>query len=169
MKKLLIALCLFFVAFNVNAQEKKPVLSPPATATETLNNGTVVTINYAQPAVKGRAIGQQIAPYGKVWRTGANAATQFEINEDVKINGSELPAGKYGLFTIPGEKEWTIIFNKTWKQWGSSKYDETQDALRITVKAAKAKEFTERLTFNIEKSGKTSFAWGDVLVGFTIK
>src|SRR5690606_18967504 len=129
---------------NVNAQQKKPVLSPPATATETLKNGTVSTINYAQPAVNDRKIGDKIAPYGKVWRTGANAATQFEVSKDVKIHGSALPAGKYALFTIPGEKEWTIILNKTWDQWGAYKYDENQDALRFTVKAAKAKEFTER-------------------------
>lgn len=169
MKKLLSAVFLLFVAFNINAQEKKPVLSPPATASETLKNGAVVTINYAQPAVKGRKIGSDIAPYGKIWRTGANAATQFEVSKDVKIKGSVLPAGKYALFTIPGEKEWTVIFNKTWDQWGAYKYDEKQDALRFTVKAIKAKAFAERLTFNIEKSGKVSLTWGDVLIAFDVQ
>ncbi len=169
MKKLLSAALLFFVAFNINAQEKKPVLSPPATATQTLKNGTVVSINYAQPAVKGRKIGSDIAAYGKIWRTGANAATQFEVSKDVKINGSTLPAGKYAMFTIPGEKEWTIILNKTWDQWGAYKYEEQKDALRFTAKAGKAKTFTERLTFEIEKSGKVSLAWGDVLVAFNVQ
>ncbi len=143
--------------------------SPPATVTETLKNGTTVTINYAQPAVKGRTIGKDIAPYGKVWRTGANAATQFEVNKEVKINGQTLPAGKYSLFTIPGEKEWTIILNKTWDQWGAYKHTEADDVLRFTVKPGKANEFTERLTFNIEKSGKVSLLWGDADVSITVK
>jgi hypothetical protein len=166
------------VSLNTIAQEEvktkaevtKPApASPPATVTETLKNGTKVTINYAQPAVKGRTIGKDIAPYGKVWRTGANGATQFEVDKEVKINGQTLAAGKYSLFTIPGEKEWTIILNKTWNQWGAYKYAETDDVLRFTVKPAKAKEFTERMTFNIEKSGKISLLWGDVDVNFTVK
>src|SRR5690606_24616948 len=131
--------------------------------------GTVVTINYAQPSVKGRTIGNEIAPYGKVWRTGANAATQFEVSKDVTINGKSLKAGKYALFTIPGTKEWTIIFNKTWDQWGAYKYDEKEDALRITVKAGKSKSFTEKMTFTIAKSGDVNLLWGDVQVGFKVK
>lgn len=152
----------------VNAQ-KKPVLSPPATATETLKNGTVVTINYAQPSVKGRTIGNEIAPYGKVWRTGANAATQFEVSKDVTINGQALKAGKYSLFTIPGAKEWVVIFNKKWDQWGAYKYDEKEDALRVTVKPSKSKTSTEKMTFTIAKSGEVNLLWGDVKVGFKVK
>lgn len=143
--------------------------SPPATTTQTLKNGTKVTINYAQPAVKGRTIGKELAPYGKVWRTGANAATQFEVDKDVKINGNTLSAGKYSLFTIPGEKEWIIILNKTWDQWGAYKYNEKEDALRFIVKPEKTKEFVERLTFQIEESGKVSLSWGDVLIALYLK
>ncbi|RZM18573.1 MAG: DUF2911 domain-containing protein, partial [Pedobacter sp.] len=104
------------------AAAKPAPASPPATASQTLSNGTQVTINYAQPAIKGRTIGNEIAPYGKLWRTGANAATQFEVNKAVKVNGKALAAGKYALFSIPGEQEWTIIINKTWNQGGTSKY-----------------------------------------------
>lgn len=160
---------ILFLSFNSIAQEKPAPASPAATASQTLNNGTKVTINYAQPGIKGRTIGNEIAPYGKLWRTGANAATQFEIDKDVKINGKTLAAGKYALFSIPGEKEWTIIFNKTWNQGGTSKYAEADDALRFTVKPEKAKEFTERMTFDIQKSGKVSLIWGNTNVNFTVK
>jgi hypothetical protein len=78
-------------------------------------------------------------PYGKVWRTGANEATIFETTGDLVINGQKLPAGKYGLFTVPGEKEWTIIFNSVWDQWGAFKYDASRDVLRIKANAVKSK------------------------------
>lgn len=168
MKKIL--LCLVMAVGTVAASaQNKPVLSPPATVQETITKGATVTINYAQPSVKGRTIGNEIAPYGKVWRTGANAATQFEVSKDVTVNGKELKAGRYSLFTIPGVKEWTIIFNKTWDQWGAYKYDEKEDALRITVKPVKAKAFTEKMTFTIAKSGDVDLFWGDVQVGFKVK
>ncbi|MFD1628823.1 DUF2911 domain-containing protein [Pseudopedobacter beijingensis] len=149
--------------------QNKPVLSPPATAKQTLANGVEVTINYAQPSVKGRTIGNDIAPYGKVWRTGANAATQFEVNKDVTVNGHALKAGKYSLFTIPGVKEWVVIFNKTWDQWGAYKYQEKEDALRVNVKSGKTKQFTEQMTFEIDKAGQVDLLWGDVAVGFKVK
>lgn len=168
MKKILLCFIMAVTTVVANAQ-KKPVLSPPATVQETIGKGTVVTINYAQPSVKGRTIGNEIAPYGKVWRTGANAATQFEVSQDVTINGQALKAGKYSLFTIPGVKEWTIIFNKTWDQWGAYKYDEKEDALRITAKPAKSKSFTEKMAFTIGKSGDVNLLWGDVKVGFKVK
>lgn len=168
MKKILLCFIMAVTTVVASAQ-KKPVLSPPATVQETISKGTVVTINYAQPSVKDRTIGNEIAPYGKVWRTGANAATQFEVSRDVKINGQVLKAGKYALFTIPGVKEWTIIFNKTWDQWGAYKYDEKQDALRIVAKPTKSKSFTEKMTFTIAKSGDVDLLWGDVQVGFKVK
>src|SRR5687768_761079 len=91
-------------------KSKRP--SPPAVEKETLSGGATVTIDYSQPSVKGRAIGKDIAPYGKVWRTGANEPTTIEISNDVKVEGQTLPAGKYSLWTIPGESEWVVIFNK---------------------------------------------------------
>lgn len=168
MKKILLCLIVTIATITTKAQEK-PVLSPPATAKETLSNGTIVTINYAQPSVKGRKIGEEIAPFGKVWRTGANAATQFEVSKDVMINGKILKAGKYALFTIPGPKEWTFIFNKVWDQWGAYKYEESQDVLRVAAKSAKAKSSTEKMTFEIAKSGQVNLLWGDVQTGFKIK
>ena len=143
--------------------------SPPASVSETIKGGTVVTINYSQPALKGRTIGNGVAPFDKVWRTGANEATVFEVSKDVKVNGNALPAGKYGLFTIPGKDEWVVIFNKTWKQWGAFKYSDADDALRIKVKPAKAASASERMTFVVGKDGKVQLLWGDVSVPFEVK
>ena len=109
-----------------------------------------------------------LAPAGKIWRTGANEATVFETSKDVTIEGKMLPAGKYSLYTIPGEKEWTIIFNKTWKQWGTV-YLDSEDALRVNVKPGKAAQFTEMLTFDISKNGKVSLMWGDTQVDFNVQ
>lgn len=149
-------------------KSKRP--SPPALAKETLTNGTTVSIDYSQPSVKGRTIGKDLEPMaGQVWRTGANEATVFEVDKDVKVEGQTLPKGKYGLFTIAGENEWTIIFNKTWNQWGAFKYKQADDALRVKVKPGKAPSFAEKMTFSIDKSGKVSLMWGDVEVDFHVE
>ncbi len=171
MKKLL-AFTLFAAVIAGNSafaqvdKSKRP--SPPAKVSETLNNGAVVTIEYSQPSLKNRAIGKDIAPYGKIWRTGANEATVFEVNKDVTIEGKALPAGKYSLYTIPGENEWTIIFNKTWNQWGTV-YKEELDQLRVMVKPETTESQQERLTFMISKNGEVSMEWGKTEVEFEIK
>jgi hypothetical protein len=144
--------------------------SPPAFVEQTLTNGTVVSVDYSQPSVKGRTIGQDLEPLnGKVWRAGANEATVFEVNKDVKVEGKNLPAGKYGLFTIMNGDEWTIIFSKNWNQWGAFTYSDKDDALRIKVKGGKTKSFAEKLTYSINKNGKVSLMWGDKQVDFTVK
>ncbi|WP_448699969.1 DUF2911 domain-containing protein [Mucilaginibacter sp. AW1-3] len=188
MKKLLM-LALFTMGmlsmFNASAQDmaapakapaaKKVRPSLPDTVKRTTNNGVDITIAYSQPSLKGRTVGKEIAPFnGKVWRTGANEATTIEFSKAVKIEGKELPAGKYGLYTIPGEKECVIIFNSVWKIWGLNyTLDEATgsktDVLRITVKTSKAPETTEKLKFGIEKSGKVGFMWGDYMVAFNVK
>ncbi len=173
MKKLkltIAAMLVLFTTMHAIAQtDKSKRPSPPAQVSETIKSGATITIDYSQPSVKGRVIGEAIAPYGKVWRTGANEATVFEVSKDVKINGAALAAGKYGLFTIPGATEWTIIFNKTWKQWGSGKYAEADDALRIQVKPMSGKESMEKMTFTIDKSGEVKLMWGNVIVPFKVR
>lgn len=149
-------------------KSKRP--SPPAVVIDTLTSGAVVSINYSQPSVKGRTIGNNLEPLdGRVWRAGANEATVFEISQSVKIEGKELPAGKYALFMLSGPEEWTIIFNKTWDQWGAFSYKEGEDALRVKVKPAKGKEFTETLTYTIADDGTVSLWWGDWVISFGIK
>src|SRR6187549_530817 len=167
MKQLLFSAALFL---SLVACGQNPPPSPPAKASETTDNGTVITINYSQPSVKGRTIGKDLEPMeGKVWRTGANDATVFEVSKDVKVEDKALAAGKYGLFTIVNGDEWTIVFNKTWKQWGAFSYKEADDALRVKVKADKAKTFAEKLSYTIDKSGKVSLMWGDKQVEFKVK
>ena len=171
MKPVILIIIACFVTTIVSAQQDKAGRpSPPANVKAALAGGKVVSIDYSQPSVKGRTIGKDLEPInGKVWRTGANEATVFETNKEVRIDGKKLSAGKYGLFTIAGDKEWTIIFNKTWNQWGAFNYKETDDALRIKVKPAKAKNFSEKMTFTITDKGKVSLLWGDRQVEFQVQ
>jgi hypothetical protein len=130
--------------------------------------GVKVTINYSQPSVKGREIFGDLVPYGKVWRTGANEATTLTVSKEVTIGGKKLAAGTYALFTIPGEKEWTIILNSESKQWGSYKHDKDKDVLRVTVKP-QGHDKTEKLTFSIDaSSGRVHMDWAETRVSFTI-
>lgn len=154
-------------AFAQTDKSKRP--SPPAVVTQKIAD-LVITIDYSQPSVKGRAIGTELEPKpGQVWRTGANEATVFEVNKDVVINGDALPAGKYGLFTLVDADDWTFIFNKTWKQWGAFEYKEEDDALRVKVKGGKAEPFAEKMTFTIDPSGTVTLVWGDKKASFQVK
>jgi hypothetical protein len=120
-------------------------VSPKATLIQTIGI-TDVTVSYSSPGVKGRKIWGGLVPYDKVWRAGANEATKITFGSDVLIEGKKLPAGSYGLFVIPREKEWTVIFNKVADQWGAFEYNESQDALRINVTAQQG-NFHEWLDF----------------------
>jgi hypothetical protein len=161
-------LALSACAQNKDDKSKRP--SPPATATGKTAGGTTITIDYSRPSVKGRKIGKDLEPMaGKVWRTGANEATTFEVNKSVKVEGRPLPAGKYSLFTIDNGNEWTIIFNKTAEQWGAFKYQQSDDALRVNVKAGKAPSFTEKFTITVSNKGKVDILWGDSDVAFTVE
>jgi hypothetical protein len=164
----LVLLCTF-VSF---AQETKTPASPPANASGKIG-GAEVTVNYSSPAVKSRTIGKEIAPYGQVWRTGANAATKITFSKDVTIEGQPLKAGTYSLFTIPNQNEWVIIFNKTVEQWGAFKYQESEDALRVKVKPATSKENNERFKIAIAPKGKNAgtitLLWGNISVPFNVK
>jgi hypothetical protein len=106
--------------------------------------------------------------YGEVWRTGANAATTFEIDKPLKIEGKSLPAAKYELFTIPGESEWIIIFQKYGKQWGHFSYKKENDVLRVAVKPSKIDSFIETFTIEVEKN-QVVLKWENTLVAFKVK
>ena len=163
-----------FLAVAVSAcgqQDKSKRPSPPALAKETIASGATISIDYSQPSVKGRTIGKDLEPMtGKVWRTGANEATVFETDKAVTVQGQALPAGKYGLFTLVGEDgSWTIIFNKTWNQWGAFNYKEADDVLRVKGDAGKAPSAAEKMTFQIAKDGKVTLLWADQAVSFMVK
>lgn len=162
------------MASSVKAQDaddksKRP--SPPATVTQKINNGATITIDYSQPSVKGRTIGKDLEPMdGQVWRTGANEATVFETDKTLAINGKTLPAGKYGLFTIfNGMDDATVIFNKTWKQWGAFKYNEAEDALRVNADVDKLSPASDKMTFKVSPSGQVALLWGDRKMEFDVK
>ena len=147
------------------SKEAKP--SPAATAAGKIG-GTAVTVNYSSPAVKGRAIYGGLVPYGQVWRAGANEATTVEFSKPVKVEGQALPAGKYGFFLIPTEKQWTVIFNKEPKQWGAFKYDQKLDALRVLVTPRKSAALAERLAYEVTPQGLT-LRWEKLEVPVAIK
>jgi len=156
-------------AMTACSQDKSTRPSPPSKASVTTTKGATINIDYSQPSVKGRTIGKEIAPFGEVWRTGANEATVFEVNKAVTVAGKKLEPGKYGLYTIPGENEWTVILNKKSDLWGSNGYNEADDAVRFVTKPTKSKEFTEKMTFATNKSGLVSLMWGDVQVDFMVE
>ena len=156
------------IVFSVNAQKdksKRP--SPPAQVSKEVN-GKTITIDYSQPSKRGRTVFGELVKYGKVWRTGANESTWIELSGDVTVEGETLAAGKYGLFTIPGEDEWTIIFNKTWDKWGAFSYSESDDVLRVKVKP-QSTDPTEVFTISVEDSGDVLLAWDETKVEFSIR
>jgi len=161
---MLITLLALILSVGAIAQDKKPA-SPPAKAEGTIN-GINVTVDYSQPSAKGRKIMGELVPYGKVWRTGANATTSIEFGGDVKIEGKAVPKGKYGLFTIPGENEWTIIINK--QASGSPfDYDDKKDVLRVNVKPGKTPGFVETFTISVEKNSVV-LSWENTTASFKV-
>ncbi|MEO8412872.1 MAG: DUF2911 domain-containing protein [Ginsengibacter sp.] len=176
MKKLLTIALLasgVMTSIHVQAQEaedksKRP--SPPAKVTQKISSGATISIDYSQPSVKGRTIGKDLEPMdGQVWRTGANEATVFETDKDVTIDGKKLPAGKYGFFTLFKGNDVSLIFNKTWKQWGAFKYNEADDALRVSTKYTSATTPAEKVTFKISPAGAVTLMWGNREVEFKVK
>ena len=125
--------------------------SPRKEMTGTLD-GVSITVNYGSPSVKGRNIWDSLVPYGEVWRTGANEATRFTVNKAVQVGNVQLPAGTYGLFTIPGEDGWQVIFNSQADQWGSYEYDETQDVVRISTQPTISADTSETLEFTLGRN-----------------
>ena len=133
---------------------------------------TDVTINYSRPGVKGRTIWGELVPYDKVWRTGANEATDITFSTDVKVNGQALAAGTYSLHTIPTKSDWTVIFNKKADQWGSYSYDQKEDALRIQVKT-QPHEMTEWMEFSLPNiavdNATVALDWEKLRIAFDIQ
>lgn len=146
---LLLLLAPFLVLAQNGNRNNRP--SPPATVSGKIGT-TLVTIDYSSPAVKNRKVWGELVPYGKVWRAGANEATTIEFSQDVQVEGRHLAKGKYSIYTIPNENQWTVIFNKATGQWGTE-YDERHDALRVNVKPRTMSSMQERLTYQVVRSG----------------
>lgn len=150
---LIIALCV--CTLNTYAQQQPRI--PEASSTQTIIQDFglgKISMTYSRPNVKGRKIFGGIQPFGEVWRTGANWATTITFSEETTVEGNKVPAGTYSLFTIPGKDEWTVILNKTVKQWGAYDYKQADDVVRFKVPYIKLKE--KRETFTIAFANVTT-------------
>lgn len=130
---------------------------------------TQVRIEYSRPSVKGRRIFGDLVPYGELWRTGANASTKISFDKDVKLGGQDVPAGTYALYTIPGEKEWTIILHKNLSFWGTpDNYNLEEDQCRFTVTSTSLSMTMESFTIfptNLrDESASISILWENTAV-----
>ena len=143
------------LSFNHSHAQITPQPSSSQTITQGFGLGTI-TLSYSRPNTKGRKIFGYVEPYDKVWRTGANSATVIKFSDDVSLEGNKVPAGEYGLFSIPGENQWTIILSKKPKQWGAYTYNQGDDYLRFTVKPVKLPRPVETFTLAFENMYPTS-------------
>jgi hypothetical protein len=141
----------------VQAQRASPHESVKATV-----DGATITVDYGRPYMKGRKIMGGLVPYGKVWRTGADEATTLTTDKAIQIGGAAVAAGKYTLYTLPGENEWQLIINKQTGQWGTE-YDKAQDLGRVPLKKSATSAPVEQLTIGIDKNpaggGVLKIAW----------
>ena len=148
------------------AQLNLPNASPDAEFKQQVGF-TEIEVKYSRPSARGRMIFGQLIPFGELWRTGAHDATTIRFSEAVKLNGKEVPAGTYTLFTIPRENEWTIVINKATEMHGTSDYKEEQDLMRFSVVPEKTSRYFETFTIEINDFGKDEaallIAWENML------
>jgi hypothetical protein len=153
----------------VGAQQSRP--SPAGTADVTLK-GQTISIQYSRPSMRGRKIMGELVPYGQVWRTGANEATQLSTPVDLTIGGANVPAGLYTLYTLVGEHAWKLIINKETGQSGTE-YHANQDLVRVDMKLGKTSAPVEQFTISWNKTGDSAadliFEWETTRVSVPVK
>lgn len=168
------ALALTFAAPLVAVAQVGPDLPAPSPSAQVMQRVglTDMTVTYSSPGRKGRKIYGKLVPYGKVWRTGANAATKIEFSTDIMFGATKVPAGTYAIFTIPAKKGWTVILNSNTEQGGTGQYDEKLDVARVKTKAAWVPR-RERMTFmfsnTTEDSTRLDLEWDRYRVSVPIK
>lgn len=128
----------------------------------------VVKVTYSRPQLKGRSLGK-LAPAGKVWRTGANEATEITFYKDVNFGGAPIKAGTYTMYAIPGDKEWTIIISKQLNVWGSYFYKDSQDVARVKGKVSKSDDNIEAFSIAFGDDKTMYLGWGDTIVSVPVK
>lgn len=170
---LIILLLIGNSSIEIFSQKKEEVrISPKATVKQVVGL-TNVTIEYSRPGVKGRKIWGGLVPYNVVWRAGANEATKITFSTDVKIDGKKLKAGSYSFFAIPGQKTWTLIFNKVADQWGAFEYNDVEDALRVEVTPMQNNCWQEWLAYTINKTSDKKavimLEWEKLKVPFNVE
>ncbi|ULC58606.1 DUF2911 domain-containing protein [Flaviramulus sp. BrNp1-15] len=174
MKKLLLILLAFTTVYSVNAQIQTPAPSP-SSKVEQMVGLTTVNLDYSRPGVKGRTVFGDLVPYGKVWRTGANARTKITFSNDVAVDGKELKAGTYAIFTIPQADSWEVIFYTEYGGGGApAELDETKVAARVKAPVYPVPFNVESFTIDINNlksnSATLEFIWEKtyVAVPFTV-
>ena len=160
------------ILFSADAQLKTPAPSPPQTIKQDFGL-SAIELSYSRPGMKGRKIFGDLVPYGKIWRTGANNATTITFGDDVIIGGTKVPAGKYGLLTIPDKDNWTLIITKQLDiTTNISAYKQDQDAVRVIVNPMKMKESMETFTMQFANIKPTSceldLMWDNIAVAMPI-
>ena len=171
MKKILLLSAIFCYSF-ISGQIKTPQPSPTATITQKVGVSNI-SVEYSRPGAKGREIFGGLVSYGKMWRTGANKATKITFNENCVFGGAKVKKGSYSLFTIPGEKEWTVVLNKNTELWGVGEYDEENQICSIVAKAIDTKDFTESFTIDFGTfqsfSAIMSLKWANTKIDIKIE
>lgn len=162
------ALCSFTQETGTKINFKAPTASPDATLIQNFGESDI-TVTYGRPSARGRKIFGQLIPFDSLWRTGANDCTALALRETVIIGGKKIPAGKYSLFSIPAQEEWTIILNRDATLHGAFGYDPQVDILRFKVKPEKSERFYETFTieigdFNAKGEASLNLLWENTLV-----
>src|SRR5690606_24767804 len=163
MKNIFLFLCAGFLSFSVSGQIQVPQPSP-LSKMEQVVGLTNVSLEYSRPGMRGRSIFGELVPFGEKWRTGANSNTTISFDTKVTIEGKELPAGTYAIYTIPGEKEWEVIFYEDTSNWGlPEKWDEGKVALKATAEVFELPFDMETFTIGIDElqhdSAELGFIW----------
>ena len=155
MRKICLFVCLLAFAFTTEAQLKTPAPSSTQTIKQDFGLGSI-ELSYSRPGMKGRKIFGDLVPFGKVWRTGANQATTLTFADEVIIGGTKIPAGKYGLLTIPDKGSWTIIITKQVDVTSPADYKQESDVVRVQAKPESVKSKAETFTMQFANVKPTS-------------
>lgn len=170
MKKLLVT-AFIISSISVYSQMMLPAASPRQKIEQQFSTSKI-TVDYGRPGVKGRKIFGELVPYNKIWRAGANSSTKITFDQPVSFGGKTVPAGTYGLFVLPTEKDWKLILNKDSQQWGAFAYDEKLNVADVTVPVQKSTEKAEWFEIDLtpvdDFSTNLTIKWDDVKVNTTI-
>ncbi|PWN06148.1 DUF2911 domain-containing protein [Rhodohalobacter mucosus] len=166
------AILMILTTADLSAQERQTervMVSPNASVSQTIGL-TDILVTYGRPAVRDREIFGGLVPFGEVWRTGANESTVVVFPEDVRVQDEMVPAGTYSLYTIPGEDEWTVIFNNL-ISWGTQ-YDEAEDFLRVMA-SPEDSHYVEQMMIYFEnvsaEAGDLVIHWANTKVPVTVE
>ena len=144
---------LFILAMCASALAQQQPLSPKAKADCKFSDGKTITVDYSSPRAKGRKIFGDLVPYGQVWRTGANDATTFVTTAALSVDGKDVPAGSYTIFTVPEKDKWTLIINKHTGEWGIPYKYESEELARVPMSASSTGSAVENFTIAFDQSG----------------